>query len=175
MRCRPHRGAGAPARTARGRGGLVPLLLVAAVLAGCAGPDSDGPEGPTAAPDGPVAATPVEGCTVEEAGSGALRKVSSLVTFFEDHCGGDPPDVDLARETIVWHALGPRNTGGYAVELASAAKEGDALEVVFLEITPGETCVVTQVRTHPTGVWILDAAPETVELGHRAETRECEG
>lgn len=139
------------------------LLLLA--LAGCSSPSEDGP----------VQATPIEGCEVPQAGSAALRTAAAVVTFFEDHCRGDAPQMDLDRQVVVWHAMGPRATGGHHVELSLAERQGDAMQVTFLEVSPGPTCNVTQAETHPTGVWLLDATADAIRLMHNTTTRDCGG
>jgi len=60
------------------------------------------------------------------------------------------PAVDFSKEMVVGVFLGSRNTGGYSVEILSAAVEqGGALLVRYRQQTPPPGAITAQVITMP--------------------------
>ncbi|MFN7954070.1 MAG: protease complex subunit PrcB family protein [bacterium] len=64
------------------------------------------------------------------------------------------PAIDFSREVVVGVALGERLTGGFGVEIVSAARRGTTLEVTFRETKPEPGAMTIQVLTNP---WTLAA------------------
>src|SRR5262245_43256767 len=59
------------------------------------------------------------------------------------------PKVDFLHERVIVAALGGRASGGYAIEVKSAAVEAGELVVEVSSTSPGRDCVVTLATTQP--------------------------
>lgn len=59
------------------------------------------------------------------------------------------PAVDFSREMVVAVFMGSRPTGGYAVEIVSAAEREGALVVSYRERAPSRDAMTAQVLTSP--------------------------
>ena len=71
--------------------------------------------------------------------------------------GRKAPKIDFSRKAVVVLTCGPFNTGGYSVEIISAIKTGNTIELVW-EVTPPEPRdIVTQAITRPYGIFSVDA------------------
>ncbi|MBK7975685.1 MAG: protease complex subunit PrcB family protein [Deltaproteobacteria bacterium] len=64
------------------------------------------------------------------------------------------PAIDWSREVVVGVASGERPTGGYSIEIVSAARHGRTLEVTVREKRPDPGTMTIQVLTTP---WALAA------------------
>ncbi len=64
------------------------------------------------------------------------------------------PAIDFSREVVVGVVAGERPTGGYAIEIVSAARHGRTLEVTVREKRPDPGSMTIQVLTTP---WALAA------------------
>ena len=76
----------------------------------------------------------------------------------------DQPVVDFDTEIVVLASMGTRPTGGYSIEVASAAETVSGVVVTIVERSPGPTCLVSQAITNPTTLVQVPAAGREVEL-----------
>ena len=78
------------------------------------------------------------------------RSSAEWNTIWRQHDPDRPvPAVDFSKEMVVGVFLGSRNTGGYSVEVLSAAVEQDALIVRYRQRTPPPGAITAQVITMP--------------------------
>ena len=70
--------------------------------------------------------------------------------LWRDHAGDTPlPAVDLASRMVVAVFLGSRSSGGYAVEITGARKDGGTLVIEWRETRPAADAIAAQVITSP--------------------------
>lgn len=81
------------------------------------------------------------------------------------------PDVDFERSAVLIVALGSRNSGGYGIRIEAHGADGDDGHFSVVEISPGESCVVTSSITYPTGVYVVPAPLKSARflLGYEAD------
>jgi len=83
------------------------------------------------------------------------------------------PDVDFANEAVVLASMGTQRSGGYAIDIMSAAASEGRLRVVVRETSPGSMCGVTAALTAPVHIVRVprtDGAPVFIE---QSTTRSC--
>jgi PrcB C-terminal len=130
----------------------MPLLLLALAL-GCA----------TAKPPSFRVAANGAQCAVQERQALVARDPESYRAMFARLIGNDtPPAIDFATQTAVFLFAGERPTGGYAIDVQSVARDGDALVVTATVAGPKPRGIVSQVITYPWAVVAVDAKAETV-------------
>lgn len=66
--------------------------------------------------------------------------------------GGEPPEIDFTKESVVFLLAGQKNTGGYSVEPSRARIEGQTLVVDAMVRTPPADAITTQALTSPYAV-----------------------
>ena len=59
------------------------------------------------------------------------------------------PEVDFENEVVVLASMGSKPSGGFAIDISSAAAVNGQLRVVVHETSPGTTCAVTGALTAP--------------------------
>lgn len=93
-------------------------------------------------------AVPGQGVTARWVGS-----ADGLADVFPQPLGADEtaPDVDFRRDRVLVVGMGPKPTGGYAIELArpKAPVKGDVAAVVVALREPEPGALVTQALTSP--------------------------
>ena len=60
-----------------------------------------------------------------------------------------PPNIDFSVEMVVGIFLGEKTTGGYAVEITKAVRDGSSLRVYYREKSPAQDAIIIQVLTQP--------------------------
>jgi hypothetical protein len=96
--------------------------------------------------------TVAEGRTsgIDERREVVVRGVAEWEALWREHGGRtSAPDIDFTREMVVAVFSGTRPTGGYSVQILSAAREADAFVIQYAERQPAGDTIVTQVLTAP--------------------------
>lgn len=85
------------------------------------------------------------------------------------------PQVDWARQKVVFAALGDRPSGGYSIVVSSAEQAGDELTITVDTITPGPGCMNAEVLTQPVDVVSIPrpAAGVLIRFRERTGTQTC--
>jgi beta-glucuronidase len=91
---------------------------------------------------------------VGEAESRVIRDAKDWASTWASLHAGLPapplPHVDFSREVVVFVALGPRNTGGFDVNVERISRRPpNDLVVRIVETSPGDGCMSTQMITSP--------------------------
>lgn len=102
----------------------------------------------------------------------ALRSGAEWDGFWQQVQRKRPRALDPAREMGVVVFLGERNTGGYAVEIASVQPEDRKLIVSYREQTPDPDMMVTQALTTPWAVAIVPRSELPIEPRKIAATAQ---
>lgn len=115
---------------------------------------------------------------LDEAGQFVLRSAADWAASWQRiHARSRPvppvPDVDFDHDMIVVAALGRQRSGGYAVRIDRAYREGDVTVIVVKEESPGAGCVVTSALTRPVDIAKLPLQPDPVRFQVESTTREC--
>ncbi|GEM_PF-1879777 len=71
------------------------------------------------------------------------------------------PKIDFSRKAVIVLTCGPFNTGGYSIEIISAIKIGNSIELLWEVKTPEPWDIVTQAITRPYGIFSVDAEPSS--------------
>ncbi|UTC75199.1 dentilisin complex subunit PrcB [Treponema sp. OMZ 792] len=75
------------------------------------------------------------------------------------------PKIDFSRKAVVVITSGPFRTGGYRIEILSAIKTGNSIELVWGLIGPSPKDIVTQAITSPYSIFAVYAEPnDTIVL-----------
>ena len=83
------------------------------------------------------------------------------------------PAVDFARHMVAVVALGARPTGGHWVEVEGAYEAAEGLRLDALASSPGEHCVTTQALTHPLDAVLVPRRDEPVTFRVMQVVRDC--
>jgi hypothetical protein len=82
----------------------------------------------------------------------AVTKVFTSAAAFQSYFGKPAPaEIDFSQEWAIYYALGTRNSGGYEANVLKAqlSASGKTVTVTAEEVSPGNTCLVTQALTSP--------------------------
>jgi hypothetical protein len=87
---------------------------------------------------------------IDERREVVVRSAAEWDALWRQHSSsGAAPAVDFSTEMVAAIFLGTRPTGGYSLDILSAAPLGGALIVEYTERRPGGDAIVTQVLTAP--------------------------
>jgi hypothetical protein len=87
---------------------------------------------------------------IAEPREATARTAAEWQALWKQHGASEPaPAVDFTKEMVAAVFLGTRPTGGYAVEIRAARREGAALVIEYVEHAPGRDAIVTQALTSP--------------------------
>ena len=79
-----------------------------------------------------------------------IKSAAEFETLWRAHAPGRPvPAVDFAKNIVLAVFLGSRPSSGFAVQITSAERAGDALVVTWTERRPGPDQMAAQVMTAP--------------------------
>ena len=84
------------------------------------------------------------------------------------------PAVDFAHEMVAVAAMGQRMSGGYAIRLERAFREGRAIVIVVRREKPGHGCIVAMASTQPVDLARLPASPDAVEFRIEDSAQDCD-
>jgi len=73
----------------------------------------------------------------------------------------DNSTIDFDTAQVVLVSMGPRNTGGYSVDVVAVEEFDDYIKLLVEHTLPGENCLVTEALTNP---FIFVEISSTVEL-----------
>lgn len=109
-----------------------------------------------------------------------IRNEEELSALWEQlHANRDSippqPEVNFDQETVVGVVMDSQPTGGYAVEINEAilTDQGDAMQVQYTEVVPGDNCNVTMAFTSPYVLASVDAPANEATFSASSETRTC--
>lgn len=88
------------------------------------------------------------------------------------------PTVDFEKTTVVFVAIGARNTGGYSVRIDSvttdpAATKSGGATVHYTVTSPGARCMSMQILTSPLEVISFDRITGPIRFKKRGVTGAC--
>jgi hypothetical protein len=126
----------------------------------------------------PEAGSYAETTGMHESGQFVLRNAQEWAAMWQRiHSGRRPapplPELDFDREMMIVVASGRHRTGGYAIRIDEAWREGDRTIIVVHEETPAESCIVPMAITSPVDIARLPLAPEPVVFRLESRTRAC--
>ena len=79
-----------------------------------------------------------------------IKTPAEFEALWRTHAPGRPaPSVDFNKNMVLAVFLGSRPSGGFAVQITSAERVGDALVVTWSERRPGPDSMAAQVMTAP--------------------------
>ena len=148
------------------------LILVAA----CGGTNAGAAGGLVGAPASPPTARSYDACGFKTAERTVIRSEAAWREAWAKLNESPPtaaPAVDFSRDMLLLAALGQRNTGGYAVQIASANVTNGVLRVEVVETRPGIGCMTTQALTCPVAVARVPRHDGAVEFVDRVDVRDC--
>jgi|CXWL01.1.fsa_nt_gi hypothetical protein len=116
--------------------------------------------------------------TFEEAGQFIARDESTWRDLWQRvHGRSRPvpplPTVDFGQEMIAVAAMGRRPSGGYAIRLELAYREGPTTVIVVRQEQPGRGCIVPSALTYPVDIARLPISPDPVTFKVEVITRDC--
>lgn len=83
------------------------------------------------------------------------------------------PEVNFEKTTVVFVAIGARNTGGYAVRVDSVTPESNGATVHYTVSSPGARCMSLQELTSPLEVISFDRVEGAVRFKKRNVKGGC--
>jgi hypothetical protein len=83
------------------------------------------------------------------------------------------PAIDFAKEMVAVAALGRRPSGGYAIRLERAYREGQETVIIVRQEQPGSGCIVPSALTYPVDIATLPSSPGPVDFRFDLITRDC--
>ncbi|MFN0181336.1 MAG: protease complex subunit PrcB family protein [Gemmatimonadales bacterium] len=164
---------------------LIPVILLLWVAGGCAAPTNHTVVDEVPAGAAPVKAEPIAEVEsilsysgIEEATRMMITKQGEWIAAWEQlfrHTQPAPPvpSVDFAQSAIVVAAMGTRPSGGHAITFEGAYRDDRRLYLVFLERTPGPTCMTTAAITAPVAVVRIARTDLPVAYVEKKETTAC--
>ena len=69
--------------------------------------------------------------------------------------------------------MGPRNTGGYSVNVDKIAEEENRIVVFVTESSPGKDCIVTQAITYPYQIVKIKKTDKEIVFKTKQDVRDC--
>lgn len=75
---------------------------------------------------------------------------ANLWARFAGH--GEPPNVDFAKDSVIFLSLGTRRSGGFSVEPQQVSQDGDIVVIAAKATTPAPGAIVTMAFTAPYAV-----------------------
>jgi hypothetical protein len=94
-------------------------------------------------------------------------------TLFLGVAGSPIPTVDFTQKMVVLLALGPRETGGYAIHFDSIGVQAGLPIVSYTVNTPGLNCVSVQFLTSPVDVVLVPRVDGQTRFDARTILQEC--
>lgn len=85
-----------------------------------------------------------------------------------------PLDVDLNTQTVIGAFMGPRNTGGYSIEVTQATETESEVNLRVVLQSPGRGCGVSTAITYPYHVVAIDKVHKPVGVIEVDEVINCE-
>jgi protease stability complex PrcB-like protein len=115
---------------------------------------------------------------IDEPGQFVLRNADNWAAIWQRiHGRSSPkppvPTFDFDREMVIVATLGRQLSGGYAIRVERAYREGPTTVIVVHKESPGERCIVTNALTSPADVAKLPLSPDPVEFRFESSRREC--
>lgn len=83
------------------------------------------------------------------------------------------PEINFEKTTVVFVAIGARNTGGYTVHVDSLTKESKGLTVHYTVKSPGSRCMSLQELTSPVEVISFDHLEGEVKFKKKNISGAC--
>lgn len=83
------------------------------------------------------------------------------------------PEINFEKTTVVFVAIGARNTGGYAVRVDSVTTESSGATVHYTVSSPGARCMSLQELTSPLEVISFDRVEGAVRFKRRNVKGGC--
>lgn len=83
------------------------------------------------------------------------------------------PDVNFEKTTVVFAAIGSRNTGGYTVKVDSVISDAMGATVHYTVKSPGARCMSLQELTSPLEVISFDHLEGEIKFKRRNESGTC--
>jgi len=88
---------------------------------------------------------------IGDRGQFPTRRVFKTAKSYQRYFGHDAPNVDFAKERVIFFSAGVKSTGGYEASISEVQynyANGDLVVRTLLE-KPGPSCLVTQAFTKP--------------------------
>ncbi|MEO7997038.1 MAG: protease complex subunit PrcB family protein [Gemmatimonadaceae bacterium] len=85
----------------------------------------------------------------------------------------EKPEVNFEKTTVVFVAIGARNTGGYSVHVDSISKESTGATVHYTVTSPGSRCMSMQMLTSPVEVISFDRVEGQIKFRKRGVSGAC--
>jgi hypothetical protein len=129
---------------------VLSLLTIALTWTAAAGCQSVAAPGPRAMRT--VAKGAVSGIT--ETKQEIIRDATAWETIWRQHCrrakpAEPPPDINFGTDMVIVATLGTRQTGGYAIEIASVEETEGLLRITVKRTAPPKGAMTIQVITAP--------------------------
>jgi hypothetical protein len=87
---------------------------------------------------------------------------------------GEAPDVDFGEHMVILAASGSRPSSGHGITVDSVYRHDRSLIATVREISPGDSCVVLTVITHPATAVRVPRVEGEVEFVEREDVAECD-
>jgi hypothetical protein len=117
---------------------------------------------------------------LEDGAQVVVRTQEEFATLWEQlHAHRDPipeqPNVNFGQEVVVAVVMDSQLTGGYSVNIDEAllSDDGDAAQIRYTEVSPGENCNVTMAATSPYVLASVDALADNVTFSGFSKVRSC--
>ena len=97
---------------------------------------------------------------------------STLNTRLTEY-GEQPVDVDFTAGQVILVDMGPKNTGGYSIDIASIEEYNNHVTANVVFQYPGANCAVTLALTHPFSFIVVETTKE-LRTTSNTVSRECD-
>ncbi len=84
------------------------------------------------------------------------------------------PVVDFTKYTLIAVFIGPRNTGGYMVNIDSINDGNKSVSVSVVEETPGKNCNTMQVITRPYTIVKIPKTDKKAVFNYKQIVKDCQ-
>jgi len=115
---------------------------------------------------------------IDKAGQFVLRNAGDWAAIWQRiHSRMSPvprlPEIDFAHDMMIVVALGRRRSGGHAIRIDQAWREGETTVVVVRQESRAAGCIVPSAMTSPVDVARLPAAQDPVEFRFESVILDC--
>ncbi|AGT44426.1 dentilisin complex subunit PrcB [Treponema pedis] len=119
----------------------------------------------------------ISGTNIKNGIPSLIRNQDELNRLYSVLYGGNlkPPKIDFNKNAVVAVSAGPFSTGGYSIELVSAIKTNNILNLLFRVKEPAWDEAVTQAFTRPYLIISINAEPSTVIIVNTEDMQNGKG
>lgn len=164
----------------RGLSAALAGIWIAAANSGCASPAAEAEPEPAreTIPFREIASGAFSG--IQEPRTVAVTNLAQWRALWEQHSArktpaNPPPEIDFEKETVLFLAMGRRNTGGYSIRVEEIVRQGNEIVVRARTKSPPPGGFTIQALTAPFQIVAMDRMEAPIKFEVRPEARKPAG